>query len=200
MIGLLELEGEIPPILVSLVHKEKNSEHMLDPSGNKMVKRELETCKDKINENLQKDFEFEKTSENEHTCIVGPPSLISLHRALKKVGNPRCALFDIHKTISDLLEQLDDMLDQMGSGDERRNEGGEGLLCEDGRNEEALSGIKLYKGETLLELTERWRLLHRRLYDEEKGQFDLSRIPDIHDSVRFDMLVSALFFSSRYLV
>jgi len=31
--GLLELEGDLPPILVSLVHKEKGSMHMLDPSG-----------------------------------------------------------------------------------------------------------------------------------------------------------------------
>ena len=43
-------------------------------------------------------------------------------------------------------------------------------------------------GETLLELTERWRFLYRKLYDEDKDEFDLSRIPDIHDNVRFDML------------
>jgi inositol hexakisphosphate/diphosphoinositol-pentakisphosphate kinase len=40
--GMLELEGDIPPILVSLVHKEKSSGHMLDPSGNKEVKKDLE--------------------------------------------------------------------------------------------------------------------------------------------------------------
>lgn len=40
--GMLELEGDIPPILVSLVHKEKTSGHMLDPSGNKEVKKDLE--------------------------------------------------------------------------------------------------------------------------------------------------------------
>ena len=51
-----------------------------------------------------------------------------------------------------------------------------------------MSGIKLYKGETLLELTERWKLLHNKLYDEEKDTFDLSRVPDVHDNVRFDML------------
>jgi len=43
--GMLELEGELPPILVSLVHKEKTSTHMLDPSGNKEVKISLEQCK-----------------------------------------------------------------------------------------------------------------------------------------------------------
>lgn len=44
--GMLELEGDIPPILVSLVHKEKTSGHMLDPSGNKEVKKDLEVCYD----------------------------------------------------------------------------------------------------------------------------------------------------------
>lgn len=84
------------------------------------------------------------------------------------------------------MEQLDEMLGELMSGDEERIEGGEGLKGKEGH--EALSGIKLYKGETLLELTERWKLLHNKLYDEEKDTFDLSRVPDVHDNVRFDML------------
>jgi len=56
--GLLELEGDLPPILVSLVHKEKGSMHMLDPSGNKEVKMELDECKEKITANLQKDVDI----------------------------------------------------------------------------------------------------------------------------------------------
>jgi len=48
------------------------------------------------------------------------------------------------------------------------------------------SGVKLYKGETLLELTERWRFIHKRLYDVDTDLFDLSRIPDVHDNVRFE--------------
>ena len=50
------------------------------------------------------------------------------------------------------------------------------------------SGVKLYKGETLLELTERWRFIYKRLYDPDEDRFDLSRIPDVHDNVRFDVL------------
>jgi inositol-hexakisphosphate/diphosphoinositol-pentakisphosphate 1-kinase len=76
-----------------------------------------------------------------------------------------------------LISQLEDMLGSMGSGDELRMEG-EGLK---GDNDEdfALSGVKLYKGETLLELTERWRFIYDRFYDSEKDEFDLSRIPDV---------------------
>ena len=50
----------------------------------------------------------------------------------------------------------------------------------------APSGVKLYKGETLLELTERWRFLYKNLYDHDTDRFDLSRIPDVHDNVRFE--------------
>jgi inositol hexakisphosphate/diphosphoinositol-pentakisphosphate kinase len=185
--GLLELEGEIPPILVSLVHKEKDSLHMLDPSGNKDVQIELDACKEKININLQKDVDFDAVSESEHESIVGPASLQSLHNALKKVGNPRKTLIEIHNLIDELLVKLDDMLGGLTSGDEDRNEDGEGLQSTQ-EEDEALSGIKLYKGETLLELTERWRLLYKKMYDEDKDVFDLSRIPDVHDNVRFDML------------
>ena len=85
------------------------------------------------------------------------------------------------------MEQLDEMLGELLSGDEEVIEGGEGLKGKEG-HDEALSGIKLYKGETLLELTERWKLLQKKLYDEEEDTFDLSRVPNVLDNVRFDML------------
>ncbi len=114
--GMLELEGEIPPILVSLVHKEKDSQHMLDPSGNKEVKKDLAACKKKININMQKDADYDKMTEAERESLVGPARLTSLHRALKEIGNPRKTLFAIHSTIGKLVEELDDMLGVLVSG------------------------------------------------------------------------------------
>lgn len=160
---------------------------MLDPSGNKEVKAELETCKEEINKHLQKDFDVSKATSREVEAAVGPKEMISIERALRKVQNPRKALFAIRDTIAALIDQLDEMLGLMSSDVENKFEGGEGLLGDED-DDEALSGIKLYKGETLLELTERWRLLHRKLYDEDADTFDLSRVPDVHDNVRFDML------------
>eukprot|EP00980_Cylindrotheca_fusiformis_P002958 scaffold683_cov124-Cylindrotheca_fusiformis.AAC.27 len=185
--GLLELEGEIPPILVSLVHKEKGSMHMLDPSGDKDAKLELDECKEKITANLQQDIDYREMSQEDRERMVGPTDLTSLHDALAEIGNPRKTLMEIHKTMGYLIEQLEEMLDMMGSGDEMRMSDGEGLK---GENEDdvALSGVKLYKGETLLELTERWRFIHKRLYDPDEDKFDLSRVPDVHDNVRFDVL------------
>ncbi len=185
--GLLELEGEIPPILVSLVHKEKNSHHMLDPSGNKEVKKELDACKSEINKQLQQDIDVRKTKLEVLESIVGSRRLTSLHKALKLVGNPRKTLFAMRDAIGELLEQLEDMLGGLTSDMENKFEGGEGLQCDE-EDDETLSGIKLYKGETLLELTERWRQLYTKLYDEDEDEFDLSRVPDVHDNVRFDML------------
>lgn len=185
--GLLELEGEIPPILVSLVHKEKNSHHMLDPSGNKEVKKELDACKFEINKQLQQDINVRKTKLEVLESIVGSRRLTSLHKALKLVDNPRKTLFTMRDVIGELLEQLEDMLGGLTSDMENKFEGGEGLQCDE-EDDETLSGIKLYKGETLLELTERWRQLYTKLYDEDEDEFDLSRVPDVHDNVRFDML------------
>lgn len=160
---------------------------MLDPSGNKEVKEELDACKEKITANLQKDIEVSTADEQDLCRLVGPPQLTSLRSAIDKIGNPRKVLMQIHETMGKLLNQLEDMLDEMGSGDEKRIEGGEGLKGSVD-DDVALSGVKLYKGETLLELTERWRFIYDRLYDKEKDQFDLSRIPDVHDNVRFDVL------------
>ena len=149
------------------------------------MKKELDECKERITANLQKDIDVEKATPEELEELVGPQDLTSLHRALKEVGNPRKNLMKIHKTIGELIDQLEEMLGMMGSGDEKRIEGGEGLKG-DNEDDVALSGVKLYKGETLLELTERWRFLYKNLYDADEDKFDLSRIPDVHDNVRFE--------------
>jgi inositol-hexakisphosphate/diphosphoinositol-pentakisphosphate 1-kinase len=178
--GLLELEGDLPPILVSLVHKEKGSKHMLDPSGNKEVKAMLDDIKDNITANLQIYIDVVNASEEELVSLVGPKNLTALRQAIKKVGNPRKLLEMIHATMKELMDQLDEMLGAMGSGDEKQIESGEEHI------DFALSGVKLYKGETMLELTERWRFIYDRLYDSDTDRFDLSRIPDVHDNVRFE--------------
>jgi len=187
--GLLELEGEIPPILVSLVHKEKGSMHMLDPSGDKDVKLELDECKEKISMNLQEDIDWRDMTEEDRVRLVGPPNVTSMRDALARIGNPRKTLQNIYETMGTLIKELEDMLNGSKCGiDEKTAEEGN---IPHGESEDAdaqLSGVKLYKGETLLELTERWRFIYERLYDTETDTFDLTRIPDVLDNVRFDVL------------
>uniref|UniRef100_A0A7S1FV16 Inositol hexakisphosphate and diphosphoinositol-pentakisphosphate kinase n=1 Tax=Corethron hystrix TaxID=216773 RepID=A0A7S1FV16_9STRA len=114
--GMLQLEGDLPPIVVSLVHKD--SMHMLDPSGNKVVKQMLDKCKERIHVNLPRDYDFKEGSMIMRETAVGPSSLISLHTALKQIRNPRKVLHEIHEIIGELLTQLDEMLGSMGSHDE----------------------------------------------------------------------------------
>jgi len=182
--GMLELEGELPPILVSLVHKEKESNHMLDPSGNKEVKKMLEKCKTQISTTLQadKDFSCFPATHASFREVGVTSSKSAIYSALQEIKNPRNTLFSIWKTMGTLVQQLDEMLGVQGSGDEEANDGSEGLKSK-GAEDEALSGIQLYKGETLLELTERWRLLYRKLYDEDKDEFDLTKVS--HTLTRF---------------
>lgn len=54
-----------------MVHKEKSSIHMLDPSGNKEVKAELNKCKERINRVLQTDFQVQDSSVEKREEIVG---------------------------------------------------------------------------------------------------------------------------------
>jgi inositol-hexakisphosphate/diphosphoinositol-pentakisphosphate 1-kinase len=125
--GLLELEGEIPPILVSLVHKEKGSMHMLDPSGDREAKVELDDCKEKITANLQQDVDWQEMTEEDRVRMVGPPELTAMRDALAEVGNPRKTLRMIYETMGTLIEQLEEMLDLLGSGDEMGLDGDEGM-------------------------------------------------------------------------
>ena len=138
--GMLELEGDLPPILISLVHKEKSSIHMLDPSGNKEVKKELSKCKNQINEALQGNFDVEKLTVEQREGLVGPRSLFSIHKALKAVGNPREKLQLMRDTIGELISKLEDMLRRKTVREMKLE--GEGVAAND-ESEEALSGIKV---------------------------------------------------------
>lgn len=158
---------------------------MLDPSGDKEVKKELEVCKGKITANLQRDIDIQSASEEDLEQLAGPRELGSLRAALSSIGNPRQALKQIHRLMGELIEQLEEMLGALGSGDDSGIDGGESLRA-GAEKDSVLSGVALYKGESLLELTERWRFNYNRLYDAETDTFDLSRIPDVHDNVRFE--------------
>jgi len=59
--------------------------------------------------------------------LQGPAQLTSLRDALYDLENPRKTLQRIHKLMGELVGQLEEMLGEMGSGDEKRIEGGEGL-------------------------------------------------------------------------
>ena len=112
---------------------------MLDPSGDKEVKAELDQYKKRISENLQQDINYREMSDEQRERMVGPPELISLHDALATIQNPRMHLMEIHKTIGQLIYQLEEMHGQIESGAEQEKNG------EGGDEDQVLSGVRFYQ-------------------------------------------------------
>ena len=47
---------------------------------------------------------------------------------------------------------------------------------------------KLYLGETYALMLDRWEKLNKDFFNEKEQRFDLSKIPDVYDMVRYDIL------------
>jgi len=112
--GLLQLEGPLTPILVSLVRKDKGSLQMLDHAGASNeninpVNKSLMLCKLKMNEQLQINEQLDEIKINNITAI-GQTSLIN---ALKYLNNPREKLIIIHQHIGTFVKQLEFLVNQV---------------------------------------------------------------------------------------
>ena len=133
-------------LIVLNLHTLEDSMHMLDPSGNKEVKLELDECKENITANLQRDIDIATASEEDLEQLVGSKEIVSLRSAISSLGNPRQALKQIHQIMGELISQLEEMLRTIGSGDEAQVKRKEDLKGD--AEKDFLSGVSLYKGET----------------------------------------------------
>jgi len=92
----------------------------------------------------------------------------SVLNALRALGNPRRVLMRMYTLIRRLVEQLEVVVRDIQSG--------------------VLRPIpRLYMDETPLLMLDRWRKLHKDLYDEYSQSFDLTKVPDVHDNIRYDV-------------
>jgi hypothetical protein len=41
-------------------------------------------------------------------------------------------------------------------------------------------------GETLILMLDRWKKLYKDLYNKKADAFDLSKVPDVHDNIRYE--------------
>ena len=44
--------------------------------------------------------------------------------------------------------------------------------------------LEPHGGETLILMLDRWKKLHKDLYNAKTDAFDLSKVPDVHDNIR----------------
>nr|CCA18114.1 PREDICTED: inositol hexakisphosphate and diphosphoinositolpentakisphosphate kinase 2like isoform 4 putative [Albugo laibachii Nc14] len=161
--GFLELEGDLTPILVSLVTTlGKDANKMLDHSGQAEANEEIQRTKCKLKQLLHRDY----ATFQDFASALNPIKIESISTALNSIWNPTDSLSRLHDTIRrhkvEILE-----LSHTKNLDETH--------C-------------LYVGETFSLMLERWEKLYRDFYSEKSASYDLSKIPDIFDCIKYDLL------------
>ncbi|KAK1561918.1 hypothetical protein Q3G72_003074 [Acer saccharum] len=180
--GLLDLEGQLTPILVSLVSKDSS---MLDGLDN--ASTEMEEAKARLNEIITSGSKTSH-SNGSYECPwmadgVGlPPNaselLPKLATLTKKVTEQvRLLAIDEDENLTeasayDVIPPYD-QAKALGKTNIDVDRIAAGLPC---------------GSEGFLLMFARWRKLERDLYNERKVRFDITQIPDIYDSCKYDLL------------
>ena len=170
--GLLELEGQLTPILVSLVTVEERDKAMLDKGGNCLIKADMAHCKDQLQDILQRDTEFNAHDADE----LFPDCVNSVRAAFSRLGNPKQSLSRIHELIQGLCLELSDLCSL--------NENSGQAAVES----EVKEFTELYLNETFSLMLDRYEKLNKDFKNKKTGLFDLTKVPDVYDMVRYDVL------------
>nr|DAD34775.1 TPA_asm: hypothetical protein HUJ06_005415 [Nelumbo nucifera] len=183
--GLLDLEGQLTPILVSLVSKDSS---MLDGLDNASI--EMEEAKARLNEIITSGAKRVHSNDSaEYPWMVagaGLPSnasqlLPKLVKLTKKVTEQVKLLAQdedekLAKTSSYAVLPPYDQAKALGKTTIDAGRIAAGLPC---------------GSEGFLLMFARWKKLERDLYNERKERFDITQIPDVYDSCKYDLLHNA---------
>ncbi|XP_063781974.1 inositol hexakisphosphate and diphosphoinositol-pentakisphosphate kinase 1 isoform X16 [Pseudophryne corroboree] len=155
--GLLALEGELTPILVQMV-KSANMNGLLDSDSDS-----LSSCQQKVkahlHEIMQKNAEFSEEDQEK----LAPTSSTSLINSMESIKNPVKTCDQVFSLIENLTSQIQKRLEDPKSAD-----------------------LQLYHSETLELMLQRWSKLERD-FRMKNGRYDISKIPDIYDCVKYDV-------------
>uniref|UniRef100_A0A8C7D9H3 Inositol hexakisphosphate and diphosphoinositol-pentakisphosphate kinase n=1 Tax=Oncorhynchus kisutch TaxID=8019 RepID=A0A8C7D9H3_ONCKI len=154
--GLLALEGELTPILVQMV-KSANMNGMLDSDSESLTDCQ-QRVKVRLHEIMQKDQDFTE-ADYQKLAPTGSPSLVT---SMKTIGNPVRTCDQVYALIQRLTSQIRRRLEDPKSAD-----------------------LQLYHSETLELMLQRWSKLERD-FRNKSGRYDISKIPDIYDCVKYD--------------
>ncbi|KAK9516320.1 hypothetical protein VZT92_024258 [Zoarces viviparus] len=154
--GLLALEGELTPILVQMV-KSGNMNGLLDSDSDSLTDCQ-QKVKARLHEIMQKGQEF--TEEDYHKLApTGSPSLVN---SMKVIQDPVKTCDKVYALIQSLNSQIRKRLEDPKSAD-----------------------LQLYHSETLELMLQRWSKLERD-FRMKNGRYDISKIPDIYDCIKYD--------------
>ncbi|KMZ60975.1 hypothetical protein ZOSMA_55G00260 [Zostera marina] len=181
--GLLDLEGQLTPILVSLVSKDSSMLDGLENASSKMVEAKVQ---------LHQIITSETTTTGSTTTSemrpwmadgAGLPSnasqlLSKMVELTKKVTEQVKLLAEdedekLAKTISYGVLPPYDQAKALGKINIDVARIASGLPC---------------GSEGFLLMFARWKKLERDLYNERKCRYDITQIPDVYDSCKYDLL------------
>jgi len=140
--GLLELAGELPPILVSLIRKDDLSNRMLDDAS--AVAAKAAEIKDTLHTIMQMDVDLSTSSELQARLV--PTAAPALVAPMLLIANPRGHVKQLHSSLRRLLSVLHAIRRKLGDAH------------------------TLYHGESLFLLYLRWSKLTRELHRPRRDE------------------------------
>ncbi|XP_030447187.1 inositol hexakisphosphate and diphosphoinositol-pentakisphosphate kinase VIP2-like isoform X2 [Syzygium oleosum] len=183
--GLLDLEGQLTPILVSLVSKDSS---MLDGLENASV--EMEEAKARLNEIITSGAKTgHSNGSSEFPWMadgVGlPPSAYELLPRLVELTKK------VTEQVKLLAKDEDEKLMDTSGDDINPSYDQAKALGKTNIDVDRIAAGLPCGSEGFLLMFARWRKLERDLYNERKERFDITQIPDVYDSCKYDLLHNA---------
>ncbi|XP_032449542.1 inositol hexakisphosphate and diphosphoinositol-pentakisphosphate kinase 1 isoform X5 [Lynx canadensis] len=155
--GLLALEGELTPILVQMV-KSANMNGLLDSDGDS-----LSSCQHRVKARLHHILQQDAPFGPEDYDQLAPTGSTSLLNSMAIIQNPVKVCDQVFALIENLTHQIRERMQDPKSVD-----------------------LQLYHSETLELMLQRWSKLERD-FRQKSGRYDISKIPDIYDCVKYDV-------------
>ncbi|XP_006778081.1 PREDICTED: inositol hexakisphosphate and diphosphoinositol-pentakisphosphate kinase 1 isoform X9 [Myotis davidii] len=155
--GLLALEGELTPILVQMV-KSANMNGLLDSDGDS-----LSSCQHRVKAQLHHILQRDAPFGPEDYDQLAPTGSTSLFNSMAVIQNPVKVCDQVFSLIENLTHQIQERMQDPKSVD-----------------------MQLYHSETLELMLQRWSKLERD-FRQKSGRYDISKIPDIYDCVKYDV-------------
>ncbi|KAI3462959.1 hypothetical protein Pfo_019622 [Paulownia fortunei] len=183
--GLLDLEGQLTPILVSLVSKDSS---MLDGLDNASI--EIKEAKARLNEIITSGTKAVHSSglPEKPWMVDGaglPPNASELLPKLVKLTKK------VTEQVRLLAKDEDEELAETSSYDVIPPYDQAKALGKTNIDVDRIAAGLPCGSEGFLLMFARWRKLERDLYNERKGRFDITQIPDVYDSCKYDLLHNA---------
>ncbi|KAI4351585.1 hypothetical protein L6164_005931 [Bauhinia variegata] len=183
--GLLDLEGQLTPILVSLVSKDSS---MLDGLDNASI--EMVAAKAQLNEIITSSAKITHTNgSTEFPWMVDgaglPPNASELLLKLVKLTKK------VTEQVRLLAKDEDEQLTESSSYDVIPPYDQAKALGKTNIDVDRIAAGLPCGSEGFLLMYARWRKLERDLYNERKDRYDITQIPDVYDSCKYDLLHNA---------